>query len=331
MLSRPVGAATLLVGSGLLAGSGLATADSARADGAAVVVSIKPIHSLVAGVMEGVGTPQLLMEGAGSPHSYALRPSQARALDQAEVVFWVGENLEAFLGRPLAALAGDATVVALSDADGLRLLATREGGMWGDHGEEGHGEHELEDEHEDEHEHDHGEVDMHLWLDPQNAAAMVAAIAAALSAADPEHAAAYAANATKVGADLARLDGEVAATLASVQDRPFVVFHDAYQYFEDRYGLNAVGAITVDPQRAPGAGRLRDIRAELEELDAACVFAEPQFQPALVETVVEGTGANTGVLDPLGAELEAGPDQYAELLLALSRSLVDCLGTPRSG
>jgi zinc transport system substrate-binding protein len=330
MLSRSAGAALLLV-SGLLAGSGLATADSARADGAAVVVSIKPIHSLVAGVMEGVGTPQLLIEGAGSPHSYALRPSQARALDQAEVVFWVGENLEAFLARPLAALADDATVVALSDADGLRLLATRDGGTWGDHGEEGHGEHEHEDEHEDEHEHDHGEVDMHLWLDPQNAAAMVAAIAAALSAADPEHAAAYAANATKVRADLARLDGEVAATLGSVRDRPFVVFHDAYQYFEDRYGLNAVGAITVDPQRAPGAGRLRDIRAELEELDAACVFAEPQFQPALVETVVEGTGANTGVLDPLGAELEAGPDQYAELLLALSRSLVDCLGTPRSG
>jgi zinc transport system substrate-binding protein len=172
---------------------------------------------------------------------------------------------------------------------------------------------------------------MHVWLDPQNAAAMVGAIAATLSAADPEHAAAYEANTTKVRADLARLDGELAAKLAPFHDRPFVVFHDAYQYFEDRYGLRAVGSITVDPQRTPGAGRLREIRAELEELDAACVFAEPQFRPALVETVVEGTGAGTGVLDPLGADLEAGSGQYAQLLRALSGSLVDCLGTPRSG
>jgi zinc transport system substrate-binding protein len=328
MVSRSAGVGLLLAGSGLIAGLGLAASGSARADGApAVVVSIKPIHSLVASVMEGVGTPQLLIEGAGSPHSYALRPSQARALDQAEVVFWVGEGLEAFLGKPLGALSDDATVVALGEAGGLRVLETREGGMWEDHGEEEDGEHE--DEHEEEH--DHGEVDMHLWLDPQNAAAMVDAIVAALSAADPERAATYEANATKVGADLARLDDELAATLAPVRDRPFVVFHDAYQYFEDRYGLNAVGSITVDPQRVPGAGRLRDIRAELEERDAACVFAEPQFRPALVETVVEGTGANTGVLDPLGADLETGPGQYAQLLRALSASLVECLGKPRSG
>ena len=341
MGSRSAGAALLLAGSGLVAGLGLAAGGSAAADqGPAVVASIKPIHSLVAGVMEGVGTPQLLIEGAGSPHSYALRPSQARALDQAEVVFWVGDGLEAFLGKPLGALSDDATVVALGDAEGLRLLPTREGGMWADHGEEeGEHAHEHEDEHEEEHQedhadehgHDHGEVDMHVWLDPQNAAAMVGAIAATLSAADPEHAAAYEANATKVRADLARLDAELAATLAPVHDRPFVVFHDAYQYFEDRYGLNTVGSITVDPQRAPGAARLREIRAELEERAAACVFAEPQFRPALVETVVEGTGAGTSVLDPLGADLEAGPGQYAQLLRALSGSLVDCLGTPRSG
>jgi zinc transport system substrate-binding protein len=319
-----------LAASGLIAGiSLLAAGGSAGGDGApAVVVSIKPIHSLVAGVMEGVGTPQLLIEGGGSPHSYALRPSQARALDQAEVVFWVGDGLEAFLGKPLGALSDEATVVALSDAEGVRLLATREGGMWEGHGDE---EEHREHAHEHEEEHGHGALDMHLWLDPQNAAAMVDAVAAALSAADPKRAATYEANATKVRADLARLDAELAATLAPVDDRPFVVFHDAYQYFEDRYGLNALGSITVDPQRAPGAGRLRDIRAELEELDAACVFAEPQFRPALVETVVEGTGAGTGVLDPLGADLEAGPGQYAQLLRTLSASLVDCLGTPRSG
>jgi len=325
MVSRSSGAALLIAAFGLAAG-GSAGADPAPA----VVVSIKPIHALVAGAMEGVGTPELLIEGAGSPHSYALRPSQAQALDQADVVFWVGEGLEAFLARPLAALSDDATVVALAGAQGLRLLPTREGGTWEAHAdEEEHGEHEHE--HEEEHDHDHGAVDMHLWLDPTNAAVMVDAIAAALATADPERAATYEANAAKVRADLTRLDADLSAALAPVRDRPFVVFHDAYQYFEDRYGLNAVASITVDPQRAPGAGRLQGIRAELEEHDAACVFAEPQFRPALVDTVVEGTGAGTGVLDPLGADLEAGPGQYAELLRALSRSLVECLGTPRSG
>jgi zinc transport system substrate-binding protein len=172
---------------------------------------------------------------------------------------------------------------------------------------------------------------MNLWPYPNTPPAWGAVLGGGLRAAYPGRAATYEANAAKVRADLARLDAELAETLAPVRERPFVVFHDAYQYFEDRYGLNAVGSITVDPQRAPGAGRLRDIRAELEERDAACVFAEPQFRTALVETVVEGTDAGTGVLDPLGADLEAGRGQYGQLLRALSASLVECLGTPRSG
>jgi zinc transport system substrate-binding protein len=319
----------------LIAGAGLACGGSAAAGPApAVVVSIKPIQSLVGGVMDGIGAPQLLIEGAGSPHSFALRPSQARALAEADVVFWVGEDLEAFLARPLAALSDDATVVALSEADGLRLLATREGGMRSGAGEaaEEHAEHHAghDDVHEHE-EHEHGAVDMHLWLDPQNGAAMAGAIAATLSAIDPERASAYQANATRIRADLAELDAELAAALAPVRNRPFVVSHDAYQYFEARYGLNAVGSITVDPQRTPGAARLREIRAELEKTEAGCVFAEPQFRPALVETVVEGTGAATGVLDPLGADLAAGPGQYAELLRRLARSLVECLSPAGPG
>jgi zinc transport system substrate-binding protein len=232
------------------------------------------------------------------------------------VVFWVGEGLEGFLARPLTSLSADARVVALSAADGLRLLPTRDGG--------------LRDEDPDQHG-GHGRVDMHLWLDPRNAEAMVGAIAAALSEADPERAAAYQANAAKVDADLAHLDAELAARLAPVRDRPFVVFHDGYHHFEERYGLNAVGSITVDPLRRPGAGRLRQIRARLAELDVACVFAEPQFRPALVDTVIEGTGARTGVLDPLGASLDPGPDQYVQLMDALSRSLVGCLDRTRSG
>lgn len=295
----------------------------------AVLASIKPLHSLVAGVMDGIGAPQLLLEGAGSPHSYALRPSQAGALERADVVFWVGEDLEAFLARPLSALSEDAAVVALSEVDGLRRLPTREAGMWS--GDEPPKEERGDGDAHEHAAHAHGAVDMHLWLDPRNGAVMAGAIAATLGAIDPERAAAYQANATRIGADLAEIDAELAAALAPVQERPFVVFHDAYQYFEDRYGLNAVGSITVDPQRAPGAARLRQIRAELQKTDAACVFAEPQFRPALVETVTEGTGVGTGVLDPLGADLAAGPEQYAQLLRGLADSLVDCLDRPRPG
>jgi zinc transport system substrate-binding protein len=324
MVFRSAVAAVLIASLGDLAIGASADADEAPA----VVVSIKPLHSLVAGVMEGVGEPALLIEGASSPHSYAMRPSEAEALARAEVVFWVGEGLEGFLVKPITALSDDARVVAPSEAEGLRLLPTREGGMWQEHGAEvEHGEHE----HEHEEEHEHGQVDMHVWLDPQNAEVMVGTIAATLSEVDAERAGTYQANAAKLGADLARLDDELVAALAPVRDRPFVVFHDGYQYFEDRYGLNAIGSMAVDPARPPGAARLQEIRAKLEDLDAACVFAEPQFRPALVHTVVEGTGAGTGVLDPLGADQDAGPDQYFQLLEALSQSLVDCLGTPRSG
>ena len=167
---------------------------------------------------------------------------------------------------------------------------------------------------------------MHVWLDPHNAGAMVDAIVAALSGVDATHAATYAQNGAKLRRDLAQLDQTLERKLAPVRTRPFVVFHDAYQYFEQRYGLNAIASIAVDPERRPGVQRLREIRHRLEELDAACVFAEPQFEPALVVTVVEGTGARIGTLDPMGADLEAGPGQYFELLGRLATAMVDCLG-----
>jgi zinc transport system substrate-binding protein len=298
---------------------------AAAAEAPQVVASIKPIHSLVAGVMEGIGEPEYLVVGAGSEHGYSLRPSQAAALSQARVVFWVGENLETFLVKPLEALSGDAAVVALSTVDGVATLPTREGGMWEEHA----AEHEPADEPAADH--GHGVVDMHIWLDPHNAEAMVDAIATALGAADPEHAATYQANAAKLHGQLATLDLDLRKRLASIQDRPFVVFHDAYRYVESRYGLNAVGSIMVDPQRRPSAGRLQEIRAKLEEMDAACVFAEPQFEPVLVDTVTEGTSARKGVLDPLGAGLEAGPQQYFQLMAGLADSLIACLGQARSG
>jgi zinc transport system substrate-binding protein len=344
-----VGAVSLLVIVGGADGQGAA----AEID---VVASIKPVHSLVASVMEGVGEPVLLVKGTGSEHSYSLRPSEARALEQAEVVFWVGETMETFLIKPLQALAPDAQVVELWQVPGLTLLPTREGGMWeayedGDeHADVGHGEGEYAGEHqegehtaaqhEDEHAkaeheagvgHGHGETDMHVWLDLGNAQALAEAIANTLADADPDHAATYRANAERLRQRLDELDRSLEDRLASVADRPYVVFHDAYQYFEHRYGVKAVGAITINPTVRPSAQRLGEIHARLEQLDAACVFAEPQFEPTLVETVIEGTSAKRGVLDPLGAGVDAGPDHYFQLLNGLADSLVDCLGTAKSG
>jgi zinc transport system substrate-binding protein len=303
---------------------GALLASPAAADAPQVVASIKPVHSLVAGVMQGVAEPALVVQGAGSPHTYSLRPSEARAIARADLVFWVGEGMEIFLAKPLEALPGDGKVVELAEAEGVTLLPTREGGMF---------ETEAHEEHHEENdgEHAHGASDMHLWLDPHNAEAMVAAIAVALGEVDPEHATLYRQNAAALRADLRGLDAELQAKLAPVRERPFVVFHDAYQYFEDRYDLNPVGAISIGPERRPGAQRIREIQDRLRDTEAVCVFAEPQFEPAVVETVIEGTGARKGVLDPLGATLEAGPGHYAQLLENLAAALVDCLGAAQSG
>ncbi len=342
----------------LLLGVGSASVPASALAEVDVVATIKPVHSLVAGVMQGVGEPVLLVKGGGSEHGYSVRPSAARALEQAEAVFWVGESMETFLIKPLQALAGDAKAVELWKVPGLTLLAAREGGMWEahQHGDEHAGaaadrgagahadEHEGEGEHAKAREHAHSEaeheaaeehadrqIDMHIWLDPGNAKVLTGAIAAALGDADPPNASIYQANAEQLRERLEELDRSLEDRLTTVADRPYVVFHDAYQYFERRYGVKAVGAITINPTVRPSARRLREIQGQLEELNAACVFAEPQFEPALVDTVIEGTSARKGVLDPLGADLEAGPEQYFELLDGLADSLISCLGTAQSG
>jgi zinc transport system substrate-binding protein len=323
-----------------------------------VVVSIKPIHSLVASIMKGVGEPSLIVEGAASPHTYTLKPSNARALENAEVVFWVGPGLEAFLDKPLEALPKNAKVVALDDAPGLTKLPFREGGAFeghdhGDHGEHaetgedhdghaaedagehghdhaaeeaGHADHAEADHAHDEHGHEeHAGIDMHLWLDPTNAKAMAAEIAKSLSEVDPSNQAAYAANLTAVKSEIDALDAEITAQLKPVLEKPFIVFHDAYQYFEKRYGVRVAGSVTVSPESMPGAERLSTIHAKIEELGAACVFAEPQFEPKLIGVVTEGTQAKSGVLDPEGGALEAGPALYGQLMRNLATSMSTCL------
>ena len=275
-----------------------------------VLATIKPVHSLVAAVMQGLGEPELLIGGALSEHSYALKPSDARKIERAAAIFEIGPDLETYLTAPLATLGARGRVVALERAPGVRLLAARRGGLW-----------EVTDE--------HGPNDPHLWLDPQNAIAMTDAIAATMVELDPAHAAAYRANGAREIAALKALDKELAAKLTALRGRPYLVFHDAYHYFEARYGLKAAGAVTVAPDRPVGPRRIEALRGAILQGHVACIFREPQFPPKLIGTLGEGTAVRVGVLDPLGADLKPGPALYPELLRALARSLTECLGKNR--
>jgi zinc transport system substrate-binding protein len=284
-----------------------------------VVASIKPVHSLVAGVVQGVGEPLLLIPGGASPHEYSLKPSDTRALDEAQAVFWIGPDLERFLVKPLAN-AQTTRSVALIDAPGVTILPLREGGAWERHQ---HGHDEPAGHHAD---HDHeASRDAHVWLDPANATAMVRQIVAVLGEVDPAHQAEYARNGAALIERLDQLNQQLTTALAPVKDQPYLVFHDAYHYFEQRYGLNAVGSVVLNPEQRPGAKRVADIQARVRDLKVRCVFSEPQFQPALVETVIAGSDAHRGVLDPLGADLPAGPDAYFQLLQGLTDALRGCL------
>jgi len=282
-----------------------------------VVTSIKPIDDLVRAVMEGVGEPVRLIPPGSSPHTYALKPSERMAAEQADVLFWIGPEVETALAKVTKTLRPSTRIITLSNVPDIELLPARTGGDWErkrpapqKHGEHDHG----------------GSFDGHLWLSPANASMIVRTAATILSAADPEHAAQYAANAEKAIRRLEALDKQLRTKLAPVAAKPFIVFHDAYQYFEHAYGLRAVGSILVSPEAMAGAKRVAEMRAKINSLGAACVFAEPQFEPRLVQTLIEGTPARAGTLDPLGAKLPSGMEGYEQLLRNLADSLSACLG-----
>ena len=436
-----------------------------------VEASVKPLHSLVSGVTEGVQKPDLIVKGAASPHTYSLKPSQAKQLEEADLVFWMGHELESFLEQPLEAIATKAKVVELIDSQGLKRLDMREGGAFDDHGHDDHGQGEHSEEGHDDHageghafewagifklsaedytwtfakvdgdyadpmmkmvflrtssggeegieeqeevaerlikqqssvrrnhdgrlipdeenayqlvfdanrnvtkmrinikkegyyafftehmpfefeagehllknvsgkdieptaqepeaghhdHHGHSGFDVHVWLDPENAKVLVQEIKEALVELDPSNAGKYEANAKNLMLKLDRLISEISVKLASSKGKGFVVFHDAYQYFEERFGMTAVGSITVSPEVVPGASRIRELKDKIVELNAHCVFSEPQFQPKIGFTVAEGTQANTGVLDPLGASIADGPELYFTLVRDMANSLQECL------
>ena len=325
-----------------VAAAGAFAAGDGETDGGGplVVASIKPVHSLVSAVMAGVAEPHLIIRGAQSPHTFSMRPSDAAALSKARVIFLIDEHKEVALAGPIGNLGDDALVVRLAGSQGLHLLPLRDGGAFEEHD---HGAHDAEAaDHEDGdgeddqrdgaghgHEHgqhpEHGDVDFHVWLDPENAVLMTYEIIEALSLADPDNAATYESNGYALIDRLDELIAEIDAELAPIRDKPFIVLHDAYRYFEQRFDLNAAGSITVNPERAPGAQRIAEIRDKVSELGGVCVFAEPQFDSRVIDVVTEGTAAGSGTVDPLGAEIEDGPELYFALLRNLAASFKECM------
>lgn len=309
---------------------GVPASGAAHAAGApTVVASIKPIHALVAGVMEGVGTPLLLVTGLRSEHDFTLKPSDATALEAARLIFWMGPSMEGFLARPIKSVAAGVSV-PLGERLGPLLRPLRLELM---HEPRGNPEDAHDIDNDGQAGHGHAPVgpdgkplpDLHAWLDPRVAAAMVGVIATELSRADPVHAARYAQNAATLNGRLATLDRELEESLAPLLGRPFIVFHDAFQYFERRYGLSGVGSLSIEPHNSPGARHLAALRDRIETGRVVCVFAEPQFEPKLVHSLIEGTPARAGTLDPIGAGQEPGLEAYFGLMRAIAASLKACL------
>ncbi len=286
-----------------------------------VAVDIAPVHSLVARVMDGVGTPDLIVQPGASPHEYTLRPSEAKALQDADLVFWTSSGLTPWLIDTIETLATDASVTELLEADGSIELELRESALFEVHN---HGEHD--DDHDDEAHKDHEDAhDPHAWLSPKNAMTWLNVIAGQLSSANPENAGTYFANAATGRSEIEALIGEVNATLEPVRGEQFIVFHDAYQYFETDFDFPASGAISLSDASDPSPARIAEIQARIAEEGIRCVLAEPQFNPGLVETVLDGTGAQTSILDPLGSDLELGSALYPQLIRNLSIALAGCL------
>ena len=337
----------------LLFSAGLAHAEVPR-----VATDIAPVHSLVSMVMQGAGSPDLIIPPGASPHSYAMRPSEARAVAKADLVVWVGPSLAPWLEEPMSSLAQGAERLTLQEVEGIRLLTNRSGVAFEahDHGDhEGHEDHDGHDDHaeHDDHEghdhadhadhddHDHdaheeadahaghnhapGALDPHIWLDPQNAVVWLDAIAASLSAQDPENAALYADNAAQAQAQLVDLQADIQAELTPLRGQKFVVFHDAYHYFEARFDVEASAAISLSDGAAPSAARLAEVRDVVKDTQAACVFTEPQFNAGLVDALQDGTALKSASLDPIGAALEPGVDMYPALLRDLAAAFSSCL------
>ncbi|MDC0619098.1 zinc ABC transporter substrate-binding protein ZnuA [Pelagibacteraceae bacterium] len=300
-----------------------------------VVTSIKPIHSLVSSVMDGVGKPDVIVDGYNSPHAFSLKPSHAKMLENADLVIWIGEDLEAFLEKPLDTIAKKAKNIEVMDLKGIRKLNFREKNIFEEHDghdehkeHDGHDEHKEHDGHDEDKEHDdheghaHGEHDPHVWLDPMNAKVIIKEITKQLVQLDSKNSSIYKSNSKKALADIDKLTKNIKKNLN--KDLRFVVFHDAYQYFENRFGIQVLGALTVNTDVMPGAEQLSEIREVIEHKKVNCLFSEPQFNPSIIKSIAKDTNVKIGILDPLGAKLDKGKNLYFDLLNNMASSFKGC-------
>ena len=285
-----------------------------------VVASIKPIHSLASYLMDGVGKPDLIVDGYASPHGFAMKPSHAKMLQNADLIFWVGEDLENFLEKPLKSIAKKAEKIELMETKGLKKLKFRERNIFESHDDHGHKE-KKHDDHGHE-KHAHGEHDPHIWLDPLNAKVILSEMAEHLIEKDPNNASVYKANLKKAHKALDNLTKKIKFDLKG--DFKSIVFHDAYQYFEKRFDVNVLGAFTVNTDVLPGAEQLAEIREIIKHEKVTCVFSEPQFNPDIIKAVAKDTNIKTGVIDPLGATLDPGKDLYFDLIRNMYASFKGC-------
>ena len=286
-----------------------------------VVTSIKPIHSLASYLMDGIGKPELIVDGYGSPHGFSMKPSHAKMLQNADLIFWVGQALENFLEKPLKSIAKKAEKIELIEIKGLNVLKFRERNIFDEHDHDDH-DHDDHDGHDGHEGHAHGEFDPHIWLDTMNAKAMLNEMAEHLIENDPKNESKYKSNLDKALKDIDKLTIEVMTELNNSVSS--IVFHDAYQYFEKRFNVNVLGAFTVNTDVMPGAEQLAEIREIIEHDKVACVFSEPQFNPDIINAVAKDMKIKTGVLDPLGATLDSGKDLYFKLIRNMSASFKGC-------
>jgi len=311
---------------------------SAKAD-IKVVASIKPLHSLASYLMDGVGKPGLIVDGYASPHGFSMKPSHAKMLQNADLIFWVGEDLESFLEKPLNSIAKKAEKIELMEIKGLTKLEFRERNIFEEHDDHGHDDHKehahkddkhddhkehghKEDKHDDHQGHAHGEHDPHIWLDPMNAKVILNEMVEHLIENDAKNASKYKSNLKKALKDIDKLNKDVKKELS--KSTASIVFHDAYQYFEKRYDVNILGAFTVNTDVMPGAEQLAEIREIIEHDKVTCVFSEPQFNPDIIKAVAKDMNIKTGVVDPLGATLDPSKDLYFKLIRNMSASFKGC-------
>ena len=288
-----------------------------------VVTSIKPIHSLASYLMQGISSPSLIVEGSNSPHNFTLKPSHAKMLQQADIVFWVGENLETPLEKPIKSISKKSKVIELLEINGLKKLAFREKNIFEGHDDHGHKKHDDHgDKKHDDHGHAHGDHDPHIWLDPSNAKVIAKKMTKELVSLDKENASTYKVNLKKLVKEIDILIKDVKNN--TNKNASFIVFHDAYQYFEKKFRVNAIGALTVNTDVLPGAEQLKDIRNVIKKKNAKCIFSEPQFNPNIINAIAKDTNIKTGVLDPHGSTLPADKNQYFMLIKNISNSLKTC-------